>query len=302
MAYTRINWQDLPSTSTPRNAANLNHMDAGIKENDDKLIGNKPMGNIIVEDIECKNLFTGLIKGIGLSTTKGNEYSSSTSATSDFIPVNFTEHTTYCLSLLTNTIRSFVGAYNSNKEFLGRTGVQRIRTMQLTADIFTGGSAQGTGEIAYIRVTQYESSGDSGTIDDIDNAEIQLEYGSSGTPYTEHKEFNSRAYLLWKNLAPTSEFAGQAITLNDNISKYKYYEIIYKIYSNSSYYKSTGKIPTLNNTLLSNSHIYNERRYVTISTETKISFENGIRYSSYGSSSTTTANTLLIPVMILAYK
>lgn len=30
MAYTKINWQDVPSTSTPINAANLNHMDDGI--------------------------------------------------------------------------------------------------------------------------------------------------------------------------------------------------------------------------------------------------------------------------------
>lgn len=30
MAYTRVNWEDLPSTNTPVNATNLNKMDAGI--------------------------------------------------------------------------------------------------------------------------------------------------------------------------------------------------------------------------------------------------------------------------------
>lgn len=30
MAYTKVNWQDLPSTQTPLNATNLNHMDDGI--------------------------------------------------------------------------------------------------------------------------------------------------------------------------------------------------------------------------------------------------------------------------------
>lgn len=30
MAYTKINWQDSPSTATPLTAANLNHMDDGI--------------------------------------------------------------------------------------------------------------------------------------------------------------------------------------------------------------------------------------------------------------------------------
>lgn len=32
MSYTKINWQDLPSTTTPINATNLNHMDDGIEE------------------------------------------------------------------------------------------------------------------------------------------------------------------------------------------------------------------------------------------------------------------------------
>ena len=30
MAYTRVNWENLPSTNTPLNATNLNKMDAGI--------------------------------------------------------------------------------------------------------------------------------------------------------------------------------------------------------------------------------------------------------------------------------
>ena len=30
MAYTRVNWQDYPNTSTPITALNLNVMDAGI--------------------------------------------------------------------------------------------------------------------------------------------------------------------------------------------------------------------------------------------------------------------------------
>jgi hypothetical protein len=30
MAYTRVNWENLPSTNTPVNADNLNKMDAGI--------------------------------------------------------------------------------------------------------------------------------------------------------------------------------------------------------------------------------------------------------------------------------
>lgn len=37
MAYTRVNWQDYPNTSTPINAANLNKMDAEIATLDTKI-------------------------------------------------------------------------------------------------------------------------------------------------------------------------------------------------------------------------------------------------------------------------
>ena len=37
MAYTRVNWENLPSTDTPINAANLNIMDAGIKDLDTEM-------------------------------------------------------------------------------------------------------------------------------------------------------------------------------------------------------------------------------------------------------------------------
>lgn len=37
MSYTRVNWQDAPSVSTPVSASNLNKMDAGIKQNADDI-------------------------------------------------------------------------------------------------------------------------------------------------------------------------------------------------------------------------------------------------------------------------
>ena len=76
MAYTRVNWKDLPSTETPINAENLNKMDKAIKDNDDKLLGNTSMGNIKTAGISIndKNLyyeygtFTPSIRG---ETTEG---------------------------------------------------------------------------------------------------------------------------------------------------------------------------------------------------------------------------------------
>lgn len=63
MAYTKTTWQDLPNTTTPINATRLNNIENGIKENDDKLLGNKAMGNIVVDSVKSKNLLN--LSGIG---------------------------------------------------------------------------------------------------------------------------------------------------------------------------------------------------------------------------------------------
>lgn len=37
LSYSRVNWKQLPDKSTPLSAANLNAMDAGIKNNNDMI-------------------------------------------------------------------------------------------------------------------------------------------------------------------------------------------------------------------------------------------------------------------------
>lgn len=141
--------------------------------------------NVVVNN---KNLFTGLVKGKRINTTTGAEETNNNGSISDYIAVDFNTNPNYYLSGLTNTLNCFVGAYNSNKQFLGRTGANAILFLSLNKNSFTGGTPQGTGDIAYLRVTQYVTTGNTGTIDDIDNLKIQLEVGNSATSYEEHKE------------------------------------------------------------------------------------------------------------------
>ena len=146
-----------------------------------------PYGKYGIEVItQRKNIFTGLTKGIGLNSTNGAEATNANAATSDFIKVDFNTNPNYYLSGLTNTIRFYVAVYNSNKQFLGRTGGTRGLSLLLSSDIFTSGTPQGSGDIAYLRVTQYAGSGDTGTIDDVDNLQIQLEEGTQATTYEPH--------------------------------------------------------------------------------------------------------------------
>lgn len=135
-----------------------------------------------IENVEGKNKFSGWVKGKRLDSTTGAEINSNTAATSDYIPVNFNNRA-YTISGLTNTLFSYIAIYNSQKQFLGRTGASNYSNLTAYSNSFTSGTSQGTGDIAYVRVTTYENSGVTGKIDDIDNLETQLEEGTVATPY-----------------------------------------------------------------------------------------------------------------------
>ena len=136
-----------------------------------------------------KNLFSGFVKGIALNSTTGAETTGTIKATTNYIQVDFNKNPNYYLSGLTDNLYSYVAVYNSNKEFLGRTGGLSYKNLLLTSSSFTGGTAQGTGDIAYLRITTYENEGyTTGSIDDIDNLKVQLEKGIEATEYEPYKE------------------------------------------------------------------------------------------------------------------
>ena len=58
MSYTRVNWENLPSTNTPVNATNLNKMDAGIANAVEKT-GDTMTGELLFEN---KNLYNAIRK------------------------------------------------------------------------------------------------------------------------------------------------------------------------------------------------------------------------------------------------
>ena len=66
LSYSRVNWQQSPSKSTPLSAANLNIMDAGIKNNNDMI------SNIRDEVTQLNSNLGTIRKGAWISTTGGN--------------------------------------------------------------------------------------------------------------------------------------------------------------------------------------------------------------------------------------
>ena len=145
-----------------------------------------------------KNLFDAWEIGKMISSTNGAISDSTTSAITGYIPVDFNTNPNYYISGLTDTLSSFVGAYNSNKQFLGRTPAVSSKVWPLTTSSFNSGTPQGTGDIAYIIIRQYVLSGTStGTIDDVSSLQTQVEIGNQATSYKPYKEVEIN---LGKNL------------------------------------------------------------------------------------------------------
>ena len=196
MAYTRVNWEDLPSTNTPRNATNLNKMDAGIKDNDDrikenedKLLGTKPMGSIVVDDIKCKNLFG--VNSMAIRSGVTSIYNGSTlTLNGTSTGENFNED--YTLKM----VRLPAGTYTFTIKAISgtKTGSQSlvIRNIDNNSSIL---DTNFTGNYTYtftlnqdtnINVLIYYLA--SGNVFTNYVMNIQIEQGSEATPYTPYKK------------------------------------------------------------------------------------------------------------------
>lgn len=151
-------------------------------------------------EVHGKNLFSGYTKGTKLTPNNGAAISEPTAASSDYIPLSITGTKKAIISGLPNNLYNFIAAYNADKVFLGRTGAGNIPERLLSVSAFSGGTPQGTGDIAFLRVTVYENPNAQGVIDDIDNAKIQLEEGSVATGYQPYQSQSYEINLIGKNL------------------------------------------------------------------------------------------------------
>lgn len=137
-----------------------------------------------------KNLFTGLVKDVAINSTTGEAGPNTAVASSDYIKIN-TNLNNYYLSGLSSDLWSFVAFYNENKEYMGRTAGTGRSDLVITSDSIAQPTNVG-GTISYIRITQYVNGVYStGTIDDIDNLQIQLEPGDTATTYEPYQEYTS---------------------------------------------------------------------------------------------------------------
>lgn len=193
MAYTKTNWQDTPSTSTPITATSLNNMESGIENNDKRLNGTKSISNTIyVNDIECKNY-----ANLGTFNVNGNNETLKK-------VYNIKPNTQYTLSLVKSRIS---GVTISQIQIWGirrirfYNGATEISDSAIAGDIISlssGSSAQITKTFTTpancnnIEISFYNGNGDTNINTNVSN--IQLEIGTEATPYTPHKSFGEDIY------------------------------------------------------------------------------------------------------------
>lgn len=141
LSYSRVNWQQSPSKSTPLSAANLNVMDAGIKNNNDMISNIRDEitqlnSNIDVKNSFCKNIASvdGTLEGYGYnycyynkSTKTGILYYASKIETQDSTQNDFTGYYDIETVLENMGITNFNKILESNYIPYDATGVVRAK-------------------------------------------------------------------------------------------------------------------------------------------------------------------------------
>ena len=129
------------------------------------------------------NMFTPLKIGNGFNLTSGAITDGSTSAITDYIPVDFSQNEAYIMKVSKN-YRSMVAAYNENKEFLGRVAGNARSSITLRSDSFTTDPTENEGPVKYVIVRMYTYSGLSGVISEVNDFPYQMQPGTETTnPY-----------------------------------------------------------------------------------------------------------------------
>lgn len=251
------------------------------------------MGDLVVDDIQGKNLFDNLFRqGSWFDTTNATRIYSSQKlylkAGTYTVSTNL-NFTTFDYAIDLATFTSPAGAGHSPDIYDSGW----VSTLSHTFTFSRSG-------YFYIGVRKKDNSNI--TPSDISGTYFQLEQGSEATSYTPYKSFDSTAYVLWTNPDDTQSFANQLVALNDALANYKYYEIIYKRNATMSRYLSTGRIPTNKASDMITNLNYNYIRTISEIWTNSFRISDCVYYATYGSTTSTQSNTFLIPYQILGYK
>lgn len=191
------NWKDIPYsqletatdvvTSLPVKVYGDGETDISLllKGNTETSGTPSPQNPVTVDGVgeETANLFSGWTFGKSLDASTGAETINGNGAVSDYISVDFNTNPTYMIKPIYIGFNSFIAAYNSSNQFLGRTAATGRSSATLNSTSFTSGTPQGTGDIAYIRITCYKTGSQTGDIHDIETIKTMAYVGTDDIPY-----------------------------------------------------------------------------------------------------------------------
>ena len=173
MAYTPKVWEN---DETEVDETNMNHIEQGIKDNDDKLQGLTSMGNIIVDSIRSKNVFdeNWTLGSINVIDGSINPDTASTSIVStNLIPVK--PNTNYVISFSGgNYTIDRIAYFDSSGTFISRSDSLGITTFTTDANTY------------FIRFNIWLSGITPSAV-----GNTQLEEGSIATPYAPYQNLDS---------------------------------------------------------------------------------------------------------------
>lgn len=156
LSYSRVNWQQSPSKSTPLSAANLNVMDAGIKNNNDMISNIRDEitqlnSNIEIKHCFCKNIASvdGIFEGYGYNYCYYNKSAKigilhfvSRIETPDSAQNNFTGYYDVTTVLENMGITSFNKILESNYTPYDSTGVIRYKLVGYGSTLLYSSASQ----------------------------------------------------------------------------------------------------------------------------------------------------------------
>jgi len=181
-----VNFKDLPDTSTPLRAQKLNGL----------LNGDEAMGQIVVEDVICKNLFNiNQNRASASATSTVNEdiltvKSGGTYCRTSYFLTNLTVGETYTVSF----------SYNNPNGNSIRVGIYSGSTTVATSGDFTttsGNKSFTFTSVANNQIRFYSNTTSTSNTNSVEFFNIQIEKGGSATNYVKYKKYeNSDDYSI----------------------------------------------------------------------------------------------------------
>lgn len=115
------------------------------------------------------------------------------------------------------------------------------------------------------------------------------------------EEVEEKEKVLWENSNADATFNAQTVNLNDSLSNYNYYEVIFKLVAGYPSGKSTGKVKITTYAYMDyvggSASVIGFKREITGKTNTTISFGDGTRINTNA-----IENARCIPIQVIGYK